>query len=157
MLKCDRIRMIMAPFERGATSTPSSFPTKDCSRHLLTDEAATMAAARHCRDAVMTAGMDPSPHFIWLVRPAGTAPRREGRTHHRIFGDGNHARGNNIDTAELLPPRQPSRPPLRRLEFLKQEGKKISRMDRCRTPRCPAHSALRFSWAESLSAKEAVA
>lgn len=30
----------------------------------------------------------------------------------------------------------------------------ISRMDRCRTHRCPAPSALRFSWAESLLAEE---
>lgn len=32
--------------------------------------------------------------------------------------------------------------------------KEISRMDRCRTHRCPTHSALRFSWAEDLLAEE---
>ena len=34
------------------------------------------------------------------------------------------------------------------------KDKKISRMDRCRTHRCPAHSALRFSWAVGLLAEE---
>ena len=32
----------------------------------------------------------------------------------------------------------------------------ISRMDRCRTHRCPAHSALRFSWPECLLAEACV-
>ncbi len=146
--------------EQGTTSSPPLLPVLVGLPLLESGKVAMVAmvaTARHCRDAIMLASMDPRQHFNRFVHMTCKASSREGRDHLSALGNGDHARGNKVDSADSPPPHLPSRRPMCPPDALQKEGKKISRMDRCRTHRFPAHSALRFLWAESLSMKEAMA